>query len=893
MKKYVYLFLPNKAEGSAQMVDLLGGKGANLAEMTTLGIPVPPGFTISTEVCTYYMKHNKLPRGLKNQVAAAIKKIESYMHLKFSCTKAPLLFSVRSGARQSMPGMMETVLNIGLCSTTIPGLIGITNNPRFVYDAYRRLMMMYSDVVLEKANNNFANKSPEIRLQLEQDLNKIKKLYNYKYDSELTIEHLQELCKIFHKRIIKNFNLPFPDSAEKQLWESIIAVLKSWNGKRALEYRKIENIPNNWGTAVNIQCMVFGNMGDDSGTGVAFTKNPATGENYFFGEWLPNAQGEDVVAGIRTPFPLNNYKKKHTSSLESVFPKIYKQLYVVQKKLENHFLDMQDLEFTIQNNKLWLLQTRVGKRNGLAAVKIGLHFLKNNKISLNDFFNRISANQIDELLHPTINPSSLKGLRPIASGLPAGPGSAYGKVLFNPDDAEAAFNNGEKVILVREETSPEDIHGMHASQAILTSHGGMTSHAALVARGWGKCCIVGCKDIKISYKNKYFITKNNVKIQENEWITLNGTQGEVFLGKLPLKKPNIKKNDIFNELLNRAIKASKINVRCNADTEKDALTALSLSATGIGLCRTEHMFFDPNRINKIRKMIIVNDPILKRKAIMELLPFQEKDFYKILKTMNNLPVTIRLLDPPLHEFLPNNQNQIAALAKDLQIKPSSINERISELHESNPMLGHRGCRLGITFPEITEMQTLAIANASIKLIKEGFNPKPEIMIPLIGSIGEYINQHEIIKQNLNLIETKHNIKLNYSIGTMIELPRACLIADKIAKHADFLSFGTNDLTQTTFGFSRDDIGSFINHYLQNNIIDNDPFQVLDTDGVGELIKIAVQKARSINKKIKIGICGEHGGDPQSIKFLYSAKIDYVSCSPYRIPIAYLTLAQLN
>ena len=885
MKQYVYLFLPNRAEGSNKMIKLLGGKGANLAEMSNLKIPVPPGFTISTEVCTYYMKNKQYPPGFKKQVKEALRILEMEINKLFGNKNNPLLLSVRSGARQSMPGMMETVLNIGLNSQTIPGLIGCTKNPRFVYDSYRRLLMMYADVVME-TNLDKHN----IRVELDKILCDIKKKNNYKNDSQLNENQLLQLCDVYEKKIYDTFGEPFPDNAMDQLWESIEAVLQSWNGKRAIEYRNIEKIPHEWGTAVNIQCMVFGNMGKDSATGVAFTRNPSTGENKLFGEWLCNAQGEDVVAGIRTPQAISNNSK---NDLEHQMPSMYKTLNRIQKKLEKHYNEMQDIEFTIEKNKLWLLQTRNGKRNGFATIKIALDMLNEKMHTSKQLLTKILPKHINEILLPTINYKKNRELQAFAMGLPAGPGCATGQVVFSPEDAEKYYKQGKQIILVREETSPEDIQGMFISNAILTSKGGMTSHAALVARGWGKCCIVGSHSISIDYKNKQFIS-NNITIKQGDWITLDGSQGLVYMGKISLVKPQIKTNTLFNDLLKIINKNKKIVVRTNADRKKDSMTALALGADGIGLCRTEHMFFEPERIIAMRKMIVATTEKDRRLAIMELLPYQKKDFYKLLKSMNNKPVTIRLLDPPLHEFLPTEDEQIIALAKSLKITKNKLNQTIENLHEANPMLGHRGCRLGITYPEITEMQTQAIIQATIQLIKEGYKPKPEIMIPLVGNMGEYIHQKEIIQSVMNDTFHKYKIKkINIKIGTMIEIPRACLIADKIAAHADFLSFGTNDLTQTTFGFSRDDMGSFLPDYLNKKIIDSDPFQTLDVRGVGELIIIAIKKARSIKPNIKIGICGEHGGDPKSIEFLVEAGVDYVSCSPYRVPIAGLTLAQIS
>jgi len=835
------------------------------------------------------MKNKKYPVGLKKQVSEAISRLEKFMGKKFGDPKNPLLFSVRSGARQSMPGMMETVLNIGLNSDTADGLIKKTNNPKFVYDSLRRLMMMYSDVVMEKSNSN-AIVHHGIRVKLEHILKDIKNQYGCSSDSDLDDKMLIQLCVLFKKKILKIFNQEFPDNPEQQLWGAIDAVFQSWNGKRAVDYRNIENIPHSWGTAVNVQCMVFGNMGIESATGVAFTRNPSTGEKRFFGEWLRNAQGEDVVAGIRTPKPILN-NSKH--DLQTQMPDVYKQLNIVQKKLEKHYKEMQDLEFTIENKQLWILQTRTGKRNGIATIKIALDMYQEKLHSRKDMVNKIKPEHINEILLPMIDEKKIQNITPIGQGLPAGPGCATGQVFFTPNEAEEQFKSGLDVILIREETSPEDVHGMFVSNAILTSRGGMTSHAALVARGWGKCCIVGCADLIINYNKKRAVI-NGHTINQGDWVTLNGSKGLIYTNQLPLIKPNIKKNVLFNSFLSLIKQSQILSVRTNADQPKDAQTALDMGAEGIGLCRTEHMFFNPERIKRIRQMILASDVKQKRDAIMKLLPYQKHDFYKILKTMNERPVTIRLLDPPLHEFLPNNSKQIQELAKDLKVSIKRLNNIIDGLHEFNPMLGHRGYRLGITCPEITEMQTKAIVQATIKLYKEGLKPKPEIMIPLVGSLGEFIHQKNIVSNEIKKIALKNNVKnLDIKIGTMIELPRACLIANLIAEHADFLSFGTNDLTQTTFGFSRDDIGSFLPDYLTNNILDGDPFEHLDQDGVGELIILAIQRARAVNSKIKIGICGEHGGDPQSIKFLAQAGVDYVSCSPYRVPIASLTLAQLK
>ena len=882
MNQYIYSFQQGNAEGKSSLSDLLGGKGANLAEMCNLNIPVPPGFTITTEVCNYFIKHNKYPPGFKKQIKAALNQIENILNQKFGDIKNPLLLSVRSGAKISMPGMMETILNIGLNNKTIPGLISNNNDKRFAFDSYRRLIMMFSDVVMDKSNNlNFG-----IRIKLENEINILKaenKIFN---DIDLKDVHFQSLCVDFQKIINKTFNKAFPQNPYEQLWQSIDAVFKSWHGDRAIEYRKIENISNNLGTAVNIQAMVFGNLNNNSATGVAFTRNPSTGENVFFGEWLPNAQGEDVVAGIRTPYQINNTK----NSLEIKNPIIYKQLFKIQKKLENHYSDMQDIEFTIQKNKLWLLQTRTGKRNGHAAIKIALDFLKLRKIDYKEFLHRIKPNHITELLYPIININDEKKKQSVGQGLPAGPGCAVGQIVFNPDKAKKLFEKGYEIILVREETSPEDVHGMFASNAILTSRGGMTSHAALVARGWGKCCIVGCTALKINYKKNYCII-NNQRFNELDWLTLNGTTGKIYSKRLNLSTPNITENKSFKQLINICKKIKKLKVRANADSAQDAKKAISLGAQGIGLCRTEHMFFNPERIKEVRKMILGITKKHRRDSIQQLLTFQTDDFYKIFKSMNPHPITIRLLDPPLHEFLPVDSMQINRVAKDLNITSKLVKEKIETLRELNPMLGHRGCRLGITNPEITKMQITAILTAANKLKNKNINCKPEIMVPLVGSLNEFINQKKIINTVAKKLNNNFQKKVSYSIGTMIELPRACIIADEIAKHADFISFGTNDLTQTTFGFSRDDIASFLPLYLEKNIIPQDPFMSLDINGVGALIRLAIKKAKKSNPKIKIGICGEHGGDPQSINFFHLNGFDYVSCSPYRIPIAYLSSAQ--
>ena len=893
--KYVYNFGDGKADGKADMKNLLGGKGANLAEMNILGIPVPPGFTLTTDVCTEYYKNNKsFPESLTEEVKESLTKVESIMGTKFGDPSNPLLLSVRSGARQSMPGMMETVLNLGLTSDTIPGLIEKTNNPRFVYDAYRRLITMYSDVVMEKAAGIEPEEGDGIRQKLEHHLDSYKSKNGLEGDTDLSEDDWKKVIDIFKSEIKSSLGAEFPDNAEAQLWGGIEAVFKSWNGARAISYRKIENIPEEWGTAVNVQTMVFGNTGEESATGVAFTRNPANGENKFFGEWLTNAQGEDVVAGLRTPNPLNEDTKtgdtSHLPSLQDTMPEIYNELFEIKNRLEKHYSDMQDIEFTIQEGKLWMLQTRVGKRNGVAAIKMAVDMFKEGMIDKHTAIMRVNPNQLDELLHPTLDKASEHNATKLTKGLPAGPGGAKGRVVFTADDAEEWKNKGEQVILVREETSPEDVHGMHAAEAILTARGGMTSHAALVARGWGKCCIVGCNEINISVNDKQ-LSVGDVIIKEGDWITMNGTTGIVYLGQLDLIPADPDRNEEYKELMTWADEKRKLKIRTNAESPEDAKQAIKFGAEGIGLCRTEHMFFDETRILAMRKMILADNDDDRRDAVMGLLPFQKEDFKGTLEAMEGKPVTIRLLDPPLHEFITLDNEQIKELADSIGIDSSIVSQRISSLHELNPMLGHRGCRLGIAYPVITEMQASAILEAAAELTKDGLNVLPEIMIPLVGTVTEYIDQEKIVRKVASEVESKYDIKLNYLVGTMIELPRACLTADEIAEHAEFFSFGTNDLTQTTYGFSRDDIGSFLPEYLDRNILPGDPFQSLDVKGVGKLVSMAVKYGRDVNPSIKIGICGEHGGDPNSIHFCKENGLDYVSCSPYRVPIARLSAAQ--
>jgi pyruvate,orthophosphate dikinase len=898
-KKYVYFFGAGKAAGNASMKNLLGGKGANLAEMAghkELRLPVPPGFTITTEVCTeYYKNKRRYPKELKKQVDTAMAKVEKIMGKKFGDPNDPLLMSIRSGARSSMPGMMETILNAGLTTKTIPGIIKKTKNPRFVYDAYRRLMMMYSDVVMEKAAGIEPKTDHDgIRYKLEHALEAVKKKNGYKSDTDLTVDDLMKLCDQFKKIIKQTLKKPFPDTHEEQLWGSISAVFQSWMGKRAVAYRKIENLPDHWGTAVNVQTMVFGNTGDTSATGVAFTRNPATGENMFFGEWLPNAQGEDVVAGLRTPNPVNKAGKtadtRHLPSLEEKMSKLYKELHKYEKALENHYTDMQDIEFTIEDGKLWMLQTRIGKRNGQAAIRMAVEMAKQKLITKETAVLRVRPDQIDELLHPSVDPGAEKQAGVLAKGLPAGPGGAKGRVVFTADDAEAWAKKGEQVILVRNETSPEDVHGMHAAQAILTAKGGMTSHAALVARGWGKCCIVGCSDIQINLK-KRSMNVNGKTLKEGDWITLNGTKGTFYEGQLKLNPVDPEHNKWYKELMTWADQLRFIKVRTNAESADDCRTAIKFGAEGIGLCRTEHMFFGPDRIKAVRQMILSETLEGRQKALAKLLPFQKKDFLGVFREMKGLPVTIRLLDPPLHEFLPHTDKELKALAKSMRVQFAQLKAKNESLHEFNPMLGHRGCRLGVTFPEIYAMQAQAIMEAACELKKKKVKVIPEIMIPLVSHVKELEAMREVVVNVAKEVQKKAKVKVPYTVGTMIELPRACVTADEIAEVADFYSFGTNDLTQTVFGLSRDDAGRFLPFYVEEGILGDDPFVSVDQTGVGSFMKIAVEKGRKVKKNLKLGICGEHGGEPASVEFCHNIGLDYVSCSPFRVPIARFAAAQ--
>lgn len=893
-KKYVYEFGGGKADGKADMKELLGGKGANLAEMASLGIPVPPGFTITTEVCTYYYKHDKsYPPELEPEVKQALAGVEAVMNARFGDPENPLLVSIRSGARSSMPGMMETVLNVGLTGKTLNGLISKTGNERFVYDAYRRLIMMYSDVVMEKAAGLEPEEGKGIRVQLEHAMEKMKASRGIVQDTELTAADLKELTDAFKAIIKQVLGKDFPDDPYEQLWGGIGAVFRSWIGKRAISYRRIEGIPDEWGTAVNVQSMVFGNMGDHSATGVAFTRNPATGENTFYGEWLVNAQGEDVVAGIRTPNPLNMRNKtedtKHLKSLEEAMPSLYTELADIRNKLETHYSDMQDIEFTIQEDRLWMLQTRIGKRTGTAAVKMAVEMAKDGLIDEATAVLRVRPAQLDELLHDMLDPAAELKAPVIARGLPAGPGGATGQVVFTADDAAKWAKEGKKVILVRAETSPEDVHGMHIAEAILTAKGGMTSHAALVARGWGKCCIVGCSALAIDVHKK-IMNVNGKIIKEGEWISLNGTLGRVYEGKIATVRPDIEANKEYMQIMAWADKFRRLGVRTNADRPQDAAQARAFGAEGIGLTRTEHMFFGSERIMAMREMIIAENVEDRRKAIMKLLPFQREDFIGILEAMHDLPVTIRLLDPPLHEFITLNDQQTEELAKQLGITVEKLKSRIESLHESNPMLGHRGCRLGIAYPELTEMQARAIFEAAAELTGKGVKVYPEVMVPLVGTATEFNHQESIIRRMADEVMKEKGVRFDYLVGTMIEIPRAALTADEIARTAEFFSFGTNDLTQTTFGFSRDDIGGFLPIYLEQKILPGDPFQSLDESGVGQLVEMGTRKGRSTRPKLKVGICGEHGGDPRSIDLCHRVGMDYVSCSPFRVPIARLAAA---
>ncbi|MFQ5835215.1 MAG: pyruvate, phosphate dikinase [bacterium] len=876
MGEYVYFFAKNRADGSAKMRNTLGGKGANLAEMANLGIRVPPGFTISTEVCTYYTQNHRYPENLDAEIRENLNKVEKISHKRFGDVRNPLLVSVRSGARISMPGMMDTVLNLGLNDDTVKGLVDQTGNPRFAYDAYRRLIQMFGNVVLGIEGEKF-----------EQLLEEKKKRCQVKEDIDLTAENLKELGEEFKQVIKKEKKTEFPQDPFRQLDMAKDAVFASWNNKRAINYRKINKIPQHWGTAVNVQVMVFGNMGNDSGTGVGFTRNPATGEKKIYGEYLLNAQGEDVVGGIRTPRPLSNLKED--------MPQVYDELVEITQRLERHYKDVQDFEFTIEKGKLYLLQTRTGKRTTQAAVKVACDMVEEGLIDKKEALMRIEAGQLEQLLHRRIDPNA--EVEVLAEGLPASPGAATGIVVFTADRAVELAQDGRKVILVRKETSPDDIHGMAVAQGILTARGGMTSHAAVVARGMGKSCVAGCEAIKVEERKGRF-TVNGLVYKEGDFITLDGTTGRVIKGKVPTLEPEL--SDEFKKLMQWADEIRTLGVRANADTPKDAEKARELGAEGIGLCRTEHMFFGEDRLPFVQKMILAEDKEEREKALQKLEPIQREDFKGILKEMQGLPVIIRLLDPPLHEFLPNYEDLLLEINK-LELQNSDekkigekkqLLQRVADLREMNPMLGHRGCRLGITFPEVYSMQTRAVFEAAAELILEGKKVYPEIMIPLVVHERELSILHRQTIEVIKEVEKEKGVDFEYKIGTMIELPRACLCADKIAQEADFFSFGTNDLTQTTFGFSRDDAeGKFLPAYIKKKILSDDPFEVLDQAGVGQLVEMGTQRGRKTNLDLEVGICGEHGGDPSSVKFCHRVGMDYVSCSPYRVPIARLAAAQ--
>jgi pyruvate,orthophosphate dikinase len=877
-RKRVYFFGNGKAEGKKDMRNLLGGKGANLAEMTNIGIPVPAGFTVTTEVCTeYYENRKRYPKGLREEVAKAMAKVERAMGRKYGDPENPLLVSVRSGARVSMPGMMDTVLNIGLNESTLSGIIALKGNERFAYDAYRRFIQMFGNVVMDVEDEVF-----------EELIDKVKKKRGVKLDTELTADDWKHLSLKFKQAYKKHTGENFPENPETQLWRAIGAVFESWNIDRARKYRKLNDIPEHWGTAVNVQSMVFGNMGNDCATGVAFTRDPATGEKRFYGEYLPNAQGEDVVAGIRTPQPINKAGKMDPAmvSLEEFMPTIYRQLTHIYKKLEKHYAEMQDIEFTIERGKLWMLQTRTGKRTARAAIRIAVEMNRERLIGKEEALLRIPASQLDQLLHPTFDPAAPRKV--IASGLPASPGAASGKVVFTAEKAEELASAGEKVILVRVETSPEDIGGMAAAQGILTQRGGMTSHAAVVARGMGKCCVAGCGDINVNYRSRSFEV-NSLVVREGEFVSLDGGKGEVMLGEVATVDPSLGGN--FGTLMKWADQIRKLKVRTNADTPRDAKIARSFGAEGIGLCRTEHMFFEGDRIMAVREMILAEDKEGRERALAKLLPMQKGDFIGILKEMAGLPVTIRLLDPPLHEFLPHESAQIESLAREMDVDVETLAEKVESLREFNPMLGHRGCRLGITYPEIYRMQTRAIIEAACVLAKKKIKVIPEIMLPLVGDVTEYRFLKDDVIEVADEVMKRRGVKIKYTIGTMIEVPRGAITADKIAEEAEFFSFGTNDLTQMTYGFSRDDSGPFLRDYIEKGLFEKDPFQVLDQTGVGELIEMAVVKGRASRKDLKLGICGEHGGEPGSVEFCHSVGLDYVSCSPYRVPVARLAAAQ--
>ncbi|OPY69895.1 MAG: Pyruvate, phosphate dikinase [Syntrophorhabdaceae bacterium PtaU1.Bin034] len=906
MAKYVYFFGGQKAEGGEELRNLLGGKGAGLAEMVNIGIPVPPGFTITTEVCTAYYENNRqFPEGLREQVLENLKKVEELMGMKFGDPKNPLLLSIRSGARASMPGMMDTVLNLGLNAATVKGLAELTNNEWFAWDCYRRFVAMYGDVVLGLKPQTKEEEDP-----FEEIIDEKKKERNIKLDIEFTVEDLKDLVARFKALIKQKLNVEFPEDPLEQLWGSIGAVFQSWNNARAIAYRKLNNIPGSWGTAVNVQCMVFGNIGQDSGTGVAFTRNPSTGENEFYGEYLLNAQGEDVVAGTRTPLPISKKQKTDPSvpSLEEEMPDMYQQLLQIRSILEKRFRDMQDVEFTIQRKKLWMLQTRTGKRTAFAEFKIAVDMVKEGLIDKEEALMRVSPDGLNQILRPIFDPKevekALKEGKLVAKGLNAGPGAATGRIVYNAEDAEAWAARGEKVILVRIETSPEDIRGMNAAQGILTSRGGMTSHAALVARQMGKVCVAGCGELDISYRTKTIKIKGYT-LNEGDYISINGSTGEVFVGEVKTipsevlrvlveKTMKPEESQIYQDfklLMGWADEVRRLGVRTNADQPDQAQVAIDFGAQGIGLCRTEHMFFEGERIDAVREMIVAEDLEGRKKALDKLLPIQKGDFAGLFKVMKGLPVTIRTLDPPLHEFLPHSEKDIRDLAAKMGILYEKLAAKVASLQEANPMLGLRGCRLGILYPEITEMQARAIFEAACDVHQLGIEVKPEIMIPLVGDVDELKLQKDVVDRVAQEVFTACNITVDYKVGTMIEIPRAALTADEIATVAEFFSFGTNDLTQMTFGMSRDDAGKFLRLYVEQDLFDYDPFQRVDETGVGKLMQMGVQLGRKTRPNLKVGICGEHGGEPNSVKFCHRVGLDYVSCSPYRVTVARLAAAQ--
>jgi pyruvate, orthophosphate dikinase len=898
--KRIYLFGNGKAEGKTEMKNLLGGKGANLAEMNLVGVPVPPGFTITTEVCTEYneLGRDKVVELLKEEIEAAIENVENIMGAKFGDKENPCLVSVRSGARVSMPGMMDTVLNLGLNDDAVEGLAKKSGNERFAWDSYRRFIQMYGDVVMGMKPASKEEHNPfEVIID---DIKEEKGVFN---DTELDADDLKKMVKQFKAQIKKMTGQDFPEDPWTQIWGAVMAVFDSWNTDRAVYYRQMNGYPGDWGTAVNVQAMVYGNMGDNSATGVAFTRDAGTGEDIFNGEYLINAQGEDVVAGTRTPQEITLEGSKRWSklakvseadraekfpSLEETMPKLYKELCVIETKLEKHYKDMQDLEFTIQDGKLWILQTRNGKRTGTAMVKMAVDMLRQGMIDDKTAIMRVEPNKLDELLHPVFDKVAASKANVIAKGLPASPGAATGQIVFFADEAEQWANNEKDVILVRIETSPEDLRGMNVSKGILTARGGMTSHAAVVARGMGKCCISGAGEIKIDYKARTIITSGKV-YKEGDWISLNGSTGEVYDGKVETQNPEVSGD--FSELMTLCDKFTKMNVRTNADTPHDSIVAKSFGAQGIGLCRTEHMFFEGERIVAVREMILAEDVEGRIEALKKLLPIQREDFEGIFSAMEGLPVTVRLLDPPLHEFVPHDEKGQQEMADEMNLSLAEIKNRVEALSEVNPMLGHRGCRLGNTYPEITEMQTRAIIEAALNLKAKGIKAIPEIMVPLIGTVAEFNMQEDIIRSTVEKVFAERNDKIDYLVGTMIEIPRAALTADEVAKRAEFFSFGTNDLTQMTFGYSRDDVGKFLPIYLEKGLLKEDPFQVLDQTGVGQLVEMGTEKGRSTRPNLKVGICGEHGGEPKSVKFCHKVGMNYVSCSPYRVPIARLAAAQ--